>query len=164
MNELASLERRSRYVSWLLQSVQIRQTARKAFDLTRLGNGQAERLCSALVLGAAFFFVVLLLAHLAKLQTNYVIGLAAVALVSVMATSGVLVLWKSDADLEKEGPRLRKELEDLRYAVLEARAEREAEEEELAAEETARTRRIATRCPYCRETVKQYALKCKHCG
>jgi hypothetical protein len=69
MNDLTSLERRRRHVSWLLQSVQIRQTARKAFDLTHLGTGSAERLCSALILGAAFCFAVLLLAHLAQVKT-----------------------------------------------------------------------------------------------
>jgi hypothetical protein len=81
-----------------------------------------------------------------------------------MATSAVLVLWKSDAHLEKEGPRLKEELADLRYAVLEARAEREAEEEELAAEELVRAGRKATCCPYCREVIQKYAVKCKHCG
>ena len=175
VSELTSLERRTRHVSWLLQSVHIRQTARKAFDLTRLGNGPAERLCSALILGAVFFFVVLLLAHLAKLKTAYALGAAGVAIVSVMASSGVLVLWKSDVDLKKEGSRLSKELADLRYAVFEARAEREAEEvlqvaereaeeTERESEEAARPRRTATRCPFCREVIRKRALKCKHCG
>ena len=98
-----SINARIRRVSWLLQSVRIRQTARKAFDLTHLGNGPAERLCSALILASAFVFVVLLLGYLAKLEPHYVLGLAGVALVSVMVTSGVLVLWKSDAVLEQEG-------------------------------------------------------------
>ena len=31
------------------------QTARKAFDLTRFGNGPLERIGSSFVLGAAFF-------------------------------------------------------------------------------------------------------------
>src|SRR5947209_4568080 len=54
-----SIQARMRRASWLLQSVRIRQAARKAFDLTHLGNGAAERLCSALILGAVFFFLVL---------------------------------------------------------------------------------------------------------
>ena len=151
----------------MMQSVRIRQTARKAFDLTHLGNGPVERLCSALILGAVFFFVVLLLAHLAKLEAPYVLGLAGVALVSVMATSAVLVLWKSDAALEEEAPRLKKELADLRFAALEAKAEREAEEELRTAEEELRAAARAARprrCPYCKEVIHKYALKCRHCG
>ena len=61
-----SLPEQIRRAQWCLQSVRIQQTARNAFDLTRLGAGSAERLCSALILGAAFFFVVNLLAQLAK--------------------------------------------------------------------------------------------------
>jgi predicted RNA-binding Zn-ribbon protein involved in translation (DUF1610 family) len=132
-----SLNARARRVSWLLQSVRIRQTARKAFDLTRLGTGPAERLLSALILGAAFFFVVLLLAHLVGFGRGPGVSLALVASGSFMATSVVLVLWKSDAELEEQAPRLREELAVLRAAVLQARAEREAEERARAAEREA---------------------------
>jgi hypothetical protein len=165
------LDAQVRRVSWLLQSVRIRQTARKAFDLTRLGTGPAERLISAMVLGAAFFFVVLLLAHLVGLGRGYVVGLALVAFVTVMATSAVLVLWKSDAELEEQAPRLREELGELRVAALEAKAQREAEEALRAAErEVEEERRAAERaarpryCPYCKEVIQKYAVKCRHCG
>jgi predicted RNA-binding Zn-ribbon protein involved in translation (DUF1610 family) len=120
--------------------VRIRQTARKAFDLTRLGTGPGERLLSALILGAAFFFVVLLLAHLVGFGRGPGVGLALVAFGSFMATSVVLVLWKSDAELEEQAPRLREELAVLRAAVLQARAEREAEERARAAEREAEER------------------------
>src|SRR5205807_7865304 len=97
MDEITSLKRRIRRDSWLLQSVRTRHAARKAFDLTRLGNGPAERLCSALILGAAFFFVTLLLCHLANFRPTHTLIVAGLGLLSVMAASAVLVLWRSDA-------------------------------------------------------------------
>ena len=170
-SRLTSLQQRVRRAYRLLRSVRIRQTARKAFDLTHLGTGPAERLCSALILGAAFFFVVLVLAHLAKLQADRVVGLSILAFTSVMAASGVLVLWKTDEQLEELGGRLKTELPEMRLAVLEAMVERRAEEalraaeeEQLAAEEAARPRPTTKRCPYCREVIRIHAVKCKHCG
>jgi hypothetical protein len=123
-----STQSRIRVVSWLLHSVRIRQTARKAFDLTYLGSGSAERLCSALILGAAFVFVVLLLGHLAQLKTAYVLAIAVMALVSVIVTCGILVLWKTDRELENEVPQLKKKLAELREVAAEERSARQAEE------------------------------------
>ena len=173
---------RLRHASWLLYSIRIREVARRAFDLTRLGNGSAERLCSALVLGAAFFFAALLIAHFARFERPHVIGIAAVALVSVMATSGVLVLWKSDADLETQVlqlqnqlARLREEAAEKRIAAAAEQAAREIEEAQRAAvrdaeeaqritAEAARPRPTTKRCPYCQEQILILAVKCKHCG
>ncbi len=173
---------RIRRASWLLYSAQIRQVARKAFDLTQLGNGSAERLCSALILGAVFFFAALIIGHFARLQSEYTISIAAVALISVMATSGVLVLWKSDTDLEDQVLELQKQLVTLREVAAEERvaaaeeraaleaeeaqiaAALEAEEAQIAAEEAARPRPTTKRCPYCREQILIRAVKCKHCG
>jgi hypothetical protein len=175
VSELTSLKRRVRHRSWLLQSVRIRQTARKAFDLTTFGNGALERLCSALILGAAFFFATLLLCNLAKLSPAYVIGISGLGFSSVMVASAVLVLWQTDAQLEEEGPRLGKELTELRVAVLEAKAHHDAElaqrAEEPAVEESQQPEKDATRprpttkrCPYCREAIRLNTRKCKHCG
>jgi hypothetical protein len=177
MNE----QRKVRRAVWLLQLVRIRQTARKAFDLARLGNGPLERLCSALILGAVFFFTTLLLCHLVQLPSSYVVGLSSLGLVSVMTASAVLVLGKTDAQLEVQGARLAKELPELRAAALQARAERDAEclaaleakleseaerdaEEDRQAALRAARRPTSKRCPYCREVIRIDALKCKHCG
>ncbi len=98
-----------------------------------------------------------------------------------MAASAVLVLWQSDAQLSADKPRLQNELADLQFAVAEERASNAAEAESLrraeadrraaqedakadAAERAARRRPKSERCPYCREEVKPYAAKCKHCG
>jgi hypothetical protein len=147
-----------------MESVRIRQTARKAFDLTQLGSGSAERLCSALILGAAFFFIVGMLAHMAKLETTYVVVSAGVALLSVMATSSVLVLWGSDAELAEQLPRLKTELAELRKTAAEDRAARKTEKALRAAHEAARPKPTTKHCPYCREEILIYAVKCKHCG
>jgi rubrerythrin len=184
---------RIRRASWLLFTVRIRQAARKVFDLTQFGGGPAERLGSALVLGAAFFFVTLLIAYFGRLQFAFVLSFAAVALITLMATSGVLVLWKSDTDLEEQALMLPKLLSALREETAEAQAaearawEKEAEElaarlvkegQKAAAQEAKEARRAAAReaeearraeeeakrCPYCRESILLGAAKCKHCG
>ena len=189
LEELPAVRRRFRRVSWVLQSVRIRQTARKAFDLTRLGNGSAERLCSALILGAIFFLAALLVCSLAQLQPVYVMGISFLGLVSTMLASSILVLWRSDAELARDRPILASELNRLKDLVidlkeqqaerwqadlltsLETKAQMEAEaaarEDARRAEEARRQAEESARpryCPYCKEVIQRRALKCKHCG
>jgi hypothetical protein len=177
--------RRVQRCLWHLQTVRIRQTARSAFDLTQFGHGSPERLCSALILGAVFFFATLLICVLCNLPPHYVILLSSVALVSVMAASAILILGKTDVELDEATPKLKLELAALhdRIAVLkrqealqwenELRAQLEEEAREEAAEaariaeEERRAKEYAARprpCPFCKEIIHGQALKCKHCG
>jgi len=110
------------------------------------------------------------------------VALSGLGFASVMAASAMLVLGKSDTQLAIEGPRLERELTDLRERIAElersqaaqwgidiqVRLEHEAaeyarqvaEDERQAAIEAARPRH----CPYCREVIQRHALKCEHCG
>ena len=116
--------------------MQIRQSARWAFDLVRFGAGPAERLCAALILAAFFVLTVLGISLAAKLGRDYGLMLAGVTLVSVIGTSAVLVLWTlSDERLEAERERLGEELIGLR--------EREAEVGDAVAEEDAKREEAA---------------------
>jgi hypothetical protein len=167
--------------SWLLQSILVRQTARKAFDLTRLGTGTLERLCSALILGAAFFLPTLFFFGLIGLGPIIGGSLAIAALLTVLATCAVLLLWSSDEDLEKQRVQVKAELDVLREEVAIEEAQRQATlagaEEEFnlppprpvhqiqpIAVPSASAVRATWRCPYCKETIVAGAVKCKHCG
>lgn len=180
--ELSEVRRDIRSRSRLLKSVLIRQAARRAFDLAHLGTGPAERLCAALILAAVFVMVALGVSLAAKLGTSYGLILAGTALVSVVGTSAVLVLWKrDDAALEEERKRVGEELLGLKEREAEladvqveedARRDEEAERDEdgrrgdasrdRAEREVRRPR--TRRCPFCREVVPVQALKCRHCG
>lgn len=128
-----------------LRSVRIRQAARRAFDLTRLGNGPLERICSALLLGGAISLVVFLIAHFTKLQSHFVIGIAVGTFVCVITTCGALVLWKSDAELEEQAEQLPNVLAKLREEEAAEQAAWEAEADELAARLEEQGRRAAAR-------------------
>jgi predicted nucleic acid-binding Zn ribbon protein len=110
----SSIHNKIRLLSWRLRSILIRQAARRMFDLTHLGQGPLERLCSSLILGCLFLLVTLLLFLLIRLPTLYGVALAIVALVTVQVTSAVLILWPADNALEQERVQVRGELQELR--------------------------------------------------
>jgi hypothetical protein len=90
-----------RRLSWRLRLVQLRQSARQAYDLMHLGQGTVERLCAALLLAAAFFLVGFVVAILvARIGPAYALALAGGALVVVFLPGALLVLGPSDEELE----------------------------------------------------------------
>jgi TM2 domain-containing membrane protein YozV len=178
--------------SWKVKSILIRQVARKAFDLTHFGQGAFERIASALVLGAMFFFVALIVCSAIGLEIRYGLGIAAAELITVMATSAALVLWSTDEGLDKELAQVRLELPALREQLAEQREleavarsaadldraferARQAEKDRQADIAREQQQIIAERrrremlaqpvpCPYCREPIDRKAIKCHHCG
>ena len=97
-----------------VKTIQIRQAARKAFDLSAFGTGSFERMLSAMILAAVFALSTLLLGSYFGLKTEFTIALLAVAIISVMGTSAVLIMWSSDDALANELAQVRSKAADLR--------------------------------------------------
>jgi hypothetical protein len=163
-SELRHVRRELRQTSFKLKSIAIRKAARWAFDLPRLGPGPLERMTASLILAAAFGFATLGLSYLAPMESKYRLVLGGVAMLTVLLTSAVLILWgRDDEALEAQ----RAKAMDKEIALREERNELEdrlADEEDRQAARRERERPTTKRCPYCRETVAIRALKCRHCG
>jgi hypothetical protein len=168
-----------RRLSWRSRLVQLRQSARQAYDLMYLGHGTVERLCAALVLAAAFSFVGFIVAVLvARVGPAYALVLAGGVLVVVFLPGAFLVLGPSDEELEGRRAVLSEHLAEA-YVAQEALDQEEeewararAEQEALETEARAGARRRppppprprTRHCLYCDEEILARAVKCKHCG
>lgn len=162
--ELASARSDVRRMTFRLYFLTLRQGARRFLDLFRFGNGTAERLAAAAVIGGLFFLVIILVAILAGTPIGAGIGIATAALLVAWGTSAVFVFGGSDEQIEAEIPRLRDDLDERRReAEIIAEELDEAEAEERAGARD-RERRRKRACPYCREPIPARALKCVHCG
>ncbi|MBI3411883.1 MAG: hypothetical protein HY040_26425 [Planctomycetes bacterium] len=135
------LERRVRR----LKSVRFLQSVRK--PLSFFGEGRLERLCAGLVLGVPFFIFAFLLCQPFELPIAATIAFSLLVFWVPMWVTAVLVLGKTDDDLEEERQELEREMPKLQHQITgmnerwaeddqtarklaaKAKAEREAEEE-----------------------------------
>jgi TM2 domain-containing membrane protein YozV len=168
--DVRTFRRKIRLQSWHLKTIVVRQAARKAFDLSKLGTGPLERIATSLILAVAFGFAGLAAAHLVPMDTTSRLGIGGIAFATVLGTSAVLVLWGSRDDvLAERAVSARTELDWLRdsKAQLEGaiaeQEDREREWKELQEEERRRNEPRTKRCPYCREVILQHAAKCRFC-
>lgn len=156
-----------------LYFMSIRQGARRVLDFLRFGDGTAERLAAAAVLGSLLVLVVLAVSIASAVPITYGLGVAGGVLVVAWATSAFFVFGLSDERLREEVERNRSSLALLREELAEIEEDRQADEEERLAEEDdersdrRRGRRRAPRlhkCFYCEGLVPVTAIKCRHCG
>jgi hypothetical protein len=172
MAEVQDIRREIRRLSFRHYFLVYRLAARRVLDLFRFGNGTAERLAAAMVIGALFFLVILLVSILTAAPVALGLGIGATALLVAWATSAVFVFGNPDDVVAQEIDQTRDLLEERRreaeLLVEEAKHEGEQEYEEIRradypAQRKPREQR-ATRCPFCDEVIPTRALKCKHCG
>lgn len=141
----------------------VRQGARRFLDLFRFGEGKAERLAAAVVLGSLFFLVIFAVGMAGKAPLGYGLGIAGGALVVAWVTSAAFVLGPPDDALAERVDRVRAELLDRRTELREVEAE-EAEDAEAGRRAADRRASRPVHCPYCDGLVPARALKCRHCG
>ncbi len=174
MVEFDEIHKDIRRLSFRLHFLVYRQAARRVLDLFRFGNGTVERLTAAMVIGALFFLVIILVSLFTSVPISVGLSFSATALVVAWATSAIFVFGKADEDVAEEIDQTRDQLEERRREA-ELLVE-EADDNEIRAEEPSdrrerhlpnrRERRAprSTRCPFCDEVIQIRALKCKHCG
>ena len=177
--ELNKLTRRRKFLS-------MRLAGRRIVDLLRFGRGAVERIGSACVLAAVFFFVAAVAGALAGMPPGQCMAVALVAFAAAVVTLMVFVIGPSDDDVRAEVEAMEEPIAEARAGVQVAERE-EAEDRELRAEEEEEEeerrprrgrvlgdwdddrrerpgRRSTPRCPYCREEIDRNAVKCPHCG
>jgi hypothetical protein len=113
-----------------------------------------ERLCSALLLGAAFFFAALGLSAWAKRDAKQTIAIAICSLFSVMATSAVLVLWRTDEQLTQDA----RDFACARASLQDLVATQQDKEDQAKLVEPS-----SKRCSYCKREINYRARKCPEC-
>jgi hypothetical protein len=175
MTEAAELSQAIRRLSFRYYFLVYRQAARRVLDLFHLGQGVGERLAAAMVIGALFFLVILLVSFLSKAGLEVALGIGGTALFVAWGTSAVFVFGPSDDALTQEIEQTRTTLEERRLdaAVLAEETARQAakrdeleEEEEEAGRVGRQARRgqrpaRSTRCPFCDELIAVRAVKCR---
>jgi TM2 domain-containing membrane protein YozV len=117
-SDLARLLRMKRFLS-------MRLAGRWLVDLIPFGKGPVERIGSACVLSAVFFFAVMAAAMLSGTPPAWGVTVAVGAFVAAATTLLVFVLGKPDDEV-------REEVDDLAEPIAEARAEVEHDEKEEA--------------------------------
>jgi hypothetical protein len=170
------LERKVRRCRRVLKSTRFLQASRTFLDLTHFGKGRAERLCSAVILSLPFFFLTFWLCQ-GELSAARAIAVSGLVVLFVVIIAAMLVLGKTDAELEVDSQELKKELSKLqdRIADLEKQwdADERREKAQRAAEEEAFAARLAAwearrpklqECPDCSASVSNQAASCPKCG
>ena len=141
-----------------LRLIRLLQTVRRPFSF--FGKGPLERLGAALICYVPFFFLAFWLC-LPKLSSTGAIAVSALIVFFLMTITAMVVLGKTDAELEEERAELQKELPKLEDRIIDlkqrwheryqeaqelAQKAREAEQKALlAAEEARRTQEEARR-------------------
>ncbi|QDU22102.1 C1 domain-containing protein [Urbifossiella limnaea] len=159
----AALRGDVRRLNTRLYLLTVRQGARRFLDLFRFGDGAAERLAAAAVVGAVFFLVIIGVSMATGAPIGYGLGIGGAALLVAWGTSAVFVFGPADNVIAARADQTRATLLDTRLELREAIAE----EEEAAEDEEDRRRRRAAKpvpCDYCGSPVSRWALKCRRCG
>jgi len=170
------LERKVRRNRRVLRSIHFLQAARSVIDVTHFGKGRPERLGSALILSVPFFFLTFWLC-LDKLSGPRAIAVSGCVVLFIMTIAAMLVLGKTDDEMEAERRELKKELPQLEERIEDLekdwhrdqrreKVQRDAEEEAFAARLAgweARRPKLQE-CADCGASVSERAPSCPKCG
>jgi len=158
--ELNKLTRKRRFLS-------MRLAGRRIVDLLRFGKGPVERIGSACVLSAVFFFAPAVGAFVIGMPPMQGVAIALIAFAVAALTLLAFIIGPPDDEIRSETETLGDEIDEVRAEIQKAEDEEERErqrERDEEDEEEERRRRRPVKCPYCLEKIDRQAVKCSRCG